>query len=85
MGSSVTPKYRMEVVDHGGYKWQIAFPFKATEKNVLAYVNQFNKSVLEGHNNHLGKESLIHTAKIVGQSGSDCGRVVLQVNVVNVL
>lgn len=85
MGRSVTSKYRLEIVDHGGYKWQIAFLHKPTVKNLETFINAYNKSVLEGCNSHLDKNSLVHTAKIVCQTGDSAGQVVLQINAVNVL
>jgi hypothetical protein len=85
MGRSITPKYRLEVIDHGGYKWQTAFPHRATKKNLETFVTQFNKSVLEGHNKHLGSDAVIHTAKVVCQKGSNYGATIVQVNVINIL
>ena len=80
MGRIRIPKYRIEVVDRGGYKWQMSFCHRPTMKNLENFINVFNKSVLEGCNSHLDDNALIHTAKIVCQTGDSAGKVVLQVN-----
>jgi hypothetical protein len=85
MGRSVTPKYRLEVVDQGGYKWQTAWSHRATKQNLETFVTQFNQSVLEGHNKHLGSDSIIHTAKLVCQKGQNYGATLFEVNVTNIL
>lgn len=67
MGSSRTPTYRIEILDQSGYKMQMGFPFRPTMKNLRAWVEQFNKSVVEGHNKHLGACAVLTYARVVRQ------------------
>ena len=70
MGMSKTATYRIEITDQSGYRWQTEFPFRPTMANLRAWVEQFNKSVIEGHNKHLGACSLLSYARVVRQRGN---------------
>lgn len=81
MTKSLTPTYRIEVTDVSGQKHKLAFPFRATQKSIMYYVDSYNRSILYGVNSHLGKEALLTSAKVIAQKGSRRGEVVLQATV----
>jgi hypothetical protein len=78
MGRSVTPAYRIEIIDQRGYKWATPFPLKATEANLKFWVETFNNGVLNGVNQHLGPDAVVRNAKLVSQKGARRGEVVVE-------
>ena len=75
MRRSITPPVRVEVTDMSGYKWQTAFPFSPSHKNLLAWITTFDESVLTGVNKHLGPNSVIAKAKLISQKRINSGEI----------
>jgi hypothetical protein len=78
MGRSVTPAYRVEVVDQAGYKWQTEFKGQATLEGLTSWARAFNNSVVNGHNSHLGPEGQVAHAKVVSQKGARRGETIVE-------
>lgn len=83
MTNSNTPTNRIEVVDRSGYHWQMAFPFRGTDKNLETFVRHFNASVVDGVNAHLSESSIIVSARVVAQKGPRKGQVLAEMACIN--
>lgn len=69
MGKSRTPKYRLEVTDLVGNRWNTACDFSPTDANLINWVKAFNNSVQNGHNSHLGYSAMAREVKVIAQTG----------------